>query len=160
MITRHLNGALQLRRLTLKQPYAYFMFDLPLEYRKDVENRSRSITSEMGPMLISTSARIESVYYDEACEAALKRGVPSSLLPAMAALELGVIYGALRLKHALPRTEVFGPSHRWKFPGQVGYLTEDATRLPPRPHRGTQTLQLVTLTDEELALLRGARLLP
>ena len=149
-----------MRCLTLKQPYAYFMCDLPPEYRKDVENRVRTITSEMGPLLIHTSATKDSpadrLYFDTACEQAERRGVPRELLPRYEDLDRGVLYGCLRFTGILPKASLMDPMHRWKFPGQVGYTCADALRLPPRPLRGQQTFFYVALTVEEEALLRQA----
>ncbi len=165
MITRVVDGKLQMRCLSLKQPYLHLMFDLPSKYRKKIENRSRSITSEMGPILMAASAkmgpRAESsrAYFEIACEQALKRGVPEALLPQYEELELGVLYGCLRFVTTLPSTSLMDLTHAWKFPGHVGYVCSHALRLPPRPLSGAQTIFYVTITDEEQALLKAAGLL-
>lgn len=160
MITRVIDGVLHMRCLTLKQPYAYFMCDLPPECRKDVENRVRTVTSEMGPLLIHTSATKDSpadrLYFDTACEQAERRGVPRELLPRYEDLERGVLYGCLRLTGILPKASLMDGVHRWKFPGQVGYMCSGAMRLPARPLRGQQTIFYVPLAEHEEALLREA----
>lgn len=160
MITRVVDGKLQIRCLTLKQPYAYFMFDLPLQVRKPIENRSRSITSEMGPMLIQTSALkdtpAEHQYFDTACEQALRRGIPQNLLPRFDDVERGVLYGCLNFASMLPKVSLIDGFNSWKFPGHIGYVCTGAVRLPSRPLKGWQTVFYVTLTDEEQELLRKA----
>lgn len=160
MITRVTDGSLQMRCLSLKQPYAYFMFDLPPEVRKDVENRSRSVTSEMGPMLVQTSALkdtlAERAYFEAACSQAVSRGVPDGLIPRFEEVARGVLYGCLRFASALPQVSLMDHLHRWKFEGQVGYVCTGAVRLPPRPLKGAQTVYYVSLTAEEQVLLRQA----
>jgi hypothetical protein len=158
MITRIQDGKLQMRCLSLKQPYLYFMFDLPAEHRKPIENRSRPITSELGPILMAASAKTDRVYFETACEQAIRRGVPEHLLPKLGDLELGVLYGALRFHAVLPKTSLLDQVHPWKFPGHVGYACTDAVRLPPRPLKGSQTIYYVTLTEDEESLLRQAGL--
>lgn len=153
------DGRLQMRCISLKQPYPYFMFDLPPEHRKPIENRKRSITSELGPMLIATSASVDDVYFESALEAARRRGVPESLLPTQEQLEFGVIYGVLRFDQILPKVSLMDALHPWKFPGSVGYVCAAALRLPPRPIKGAQTIYYVPLTDEDQRLLRAAALL-
>lgn len=159
MITRVVDGRLQMRCLSLKQPYLWFMFDLPPQYRKSIENRTRSITSEMGPILMAASAKTERVYFETACEQAIRRSVPEALLPSYDDLELGVLYGALRFRAMLPKVSLLDQVHPWKFPGHVGYACDGAMRLPPRPVSGEQGIFYVTLTDGEAALLRSAGLL-
>jgi hypothetical protein len=158
-VTRVKDGKLQMRCLSLKQPYLHFIFDLPRPHRKDVENRTRSVTSEMGPSLFCASKSLERGYFNEACEGALRRGVPEALLPKFDTIETGVLYGCVRLWHLLPSVSLLDQSWKWKFPGHVGYVLKDALRLPPRPLRGAQTIFYVELTDEEQALLRAAKLL-
>lgn len=160
MITRQVGDSLQLRCVSLKQPYAHFIFDLPPEHRKDVENRSRSITSEMGPILIAASQKTTLKYFEEACEAALRRGVPESLLPKYQDLELGILYGAVRLTRVLPSVSLEDQLWKWKLPGHVGYVLEGAVRLPPRRLLGAQTIYYVDLSPQEQKLLRRAGLLP
>jgi len=165
MITRTVDGQLQMRCLSLKQPYLYFMFDLPAEHRKPIENRARSVTSEMGPLLMAASVKLGTsdkasrAYFDTACDQALKRGVPETLLPKYDDLELGVLYGCLWLQEMLPSTSLLDLLHPWKFPGHVGYVCRSPVRLPPRPVSGMQTIFYVTLTAEEQNLLREAGLL-
>jgi hypothetical protein len=159
MITRTVGGELQMRCLSLKQPYLHFMFDLPAEYRKTIENRTRSVTKEMGPLLMAASAKTDRAYFETACEHAQRRGVPGSLLPRYEDLELGVLYGALRFVTMLPTTSLLDVHYPWKFPEHVGYVCRDAVRLPARPVSGMQGIHFVTLTAEEQWLLHGARLL-
>lgn len=160
MITRVVDGKLQMRCLSLKQPYLHLIFDLPDGQKKDIENRSRSVTSDMGPLLMAASAGVKRVYYEEACEGALKRGVPEALLPKLDDLQCGVLYGCVRLVRQLPKLSLEDKLFKWKFPGSVGYVLQNQIRLPPRPISGKQTMYYVDLTDEEQGLLRAAGMLP
>jgi len=158
MITCVVEGKLQMRCLVLKQPYLHLIFDLPVEYRKNIENRIRPVTSEMGPMLMSASATLHRDYFDEACEGALKRGVPEHLLPKFEQVEKSVLYGCIDFQRKLPTTSLEDMMWKWKFPGHTGYVlgTASAVRLPSRPIKGSQGVFYVTLTDEEQALLSAA----
>lgn len=164
MITSVVDGKLQMRCVTLRQPYLHLIFDLPVEHRKTIENRTRSITSEMGPILMSASAHktTDRLYFQEALEGAARRGVPSELLPRPVDLEQGVLYGCVRLRRMLARTSLEDGLFKWKFPGHVGYLLDTATalRLPTRKISGSQGVFYVTLTDEEQDILSAAGMLP
>ncbi len=158
-ITRVKDGKLQMRCLSLKQPYLHLIFDLPPEYRKDVENRTRSVTGEMGPILFAASQSLQRDYFDEACEGALRRGVPEALLPKFEAVEKGVLYGAVRFEAMLPPLSLPDRAHKWKFPGYVGYVLKDQLRLSPRKLSGSQGIFWVELTDWEQEVLRSVGLL-
>lgn len=160
MITRPgPDGVLAMRCISLKQPYPYLMFDLPPEHRKPVENRTRVITQEMGPMLVASSAKLDLDYYAAALDHARARGVPEALLPRPADLPLGVLYGVLRFDQMLPPESLLDALHPWKFPGHVGYVCGAALRLQPRAIKGAQTIYYVPLTVAEQQLLRDAALL-
>lgn len=162
MITRIVDGRLQMRCLVLKQPYLHLIFDLPLKHRKDIENRIRPVTSEMGPMLMSASGKLSRDYFDEACAGALRRGVPAALLPKFEQMEKGVLYGCVAFERRLPTTSLEDLIWKWKFPAHTGYVlgAAKALRLPSRPVRGSQGIFYVDLTDDEQQLLRAAGFLP
>ena len=164
MITKTVDGRLHMRCISLRQPYLHFIFDLPPENRKDVENRTRPITSEMGPFLMAASApnrsrSDEQRYFDEACAGALARGVPESLLPRLGDLEHGVLYGCVMFVRKLPSTGLEDSVWKWKFQGHTGYVLSGATRLPSRPVKGQQGIYQVPLTDDDRGILRSAKLL-
>lgn len=161
MITRIVNGKLQMRCLVLKQPYLHLIFDLPLEHRKNIENRTRPVMSELGPLLMSASKSMSRDYFEEACDSAHRRGVPEALLPKFSDMELGVLYGGVRILRRLPTVSLEDSLWKWKFPAHIGYVLDVATalRLPPRPVRGSQGIFYLELTDEEKALLGDAGLL-
>src|SRR5882672_116291 len=146
---------IQMRCLSLKQPYLHFIFDLPPEHRKDIENRTRSVTSEPGPILFAASATTKRDYFDLACEGALKRGVPEALLPKYEQIEKGVLYGCVRITQVLPSTSMMDHLWKWKFPGHTGYVLKDAVRLAPRQLSGQQTLFYVDLDPKETRTLKA-----
>jgi hypothetical protein len=161
MITRVVNGKLQMRCLVLKQPYLHLIFDLPVKHRKNIENRTRPVTSEMGPMLMSASKSMGRDYFEEACDGAIRRGVPEALLPKFSEMERGVLYGCVRFHRRLPTTSLEDSLWKWKFPAHTGYVlgAADAIRLPPRPVSGALGIFYVELTEEERELLRAAGML-
>lgn len=160
MITRVVDGRLQMRCLSLKQPYPFFIFDLPPEHRKDIENRSRQVTTEPGPILFASSATLTRDYFDEACDGALKRGVPEALLPRFEELETGVLYGCVRIEQILPKASMMDRIWKWKFIGYAGYVLSGAVRLPSRKLSGHQTIFYVDLTGADQQVLRAAGMLP
>lgn len=154
------------RVLTLMQPYAYFVLNLPEEYRKNIENRSRSL-GFFESFWISTSARCPPQYFDEACAVALRAKVPESLLPKREDLPLGAVVGKVRcaamvkddfrqIRGAPHYTanmtpKEFGRAIRWYF-GEFGYILPEAQTIEPVPCSGKQAFWR---PDAELARKLG-----
>ena len=83
---------LPINALTITQPWAYFIVNLPLRYRKRIENRTRNIGFH-DSFWVHTSKKVTVAYYEDACSFAIKAGVPERLLPSREALHCGKIIG-------------------------------------------------------------------
>ncbi len=150
------------RCLSLQEPWLYLMTRLPEQYRKNVENRTRNLTKQMGTTLVHASKKMPRAYYDSVREAVLKRKlVPEELFPAREVLdpELGGIKGAFEIVDHLRPDDLLGASFRWKFPGHHGYTTRNAIGLPFRPYAGALGFFRVEITADEEQRLREAGLL-
>lgn len=151
-----------LRCLSLQEPWLYLMTRLPEKYRKNVENRTRNITNQMGASLVHASKRMTRPYYNNVRELVLQRGlVPEELFPSFELLqpELGGIKGAFELVEHLRPDDLLGASYRWKFQGHHGYVTRNAVELPFRPYAGALGFFSVELTAEEELRLRSVGLI-
>lgn len=151
-----------MRCLSLQEPWLYLMTRLPERYRKNVENRTRNLTNQLGATLVHASKKMPRSYYDNVRDMVLKRSlVPEELFPSFEELlpEIGGIKGAFEITHHLLPNDIMGASYRWKFPGHHGYVTRNAQTLPFRPYAGALGFFRVELTAEEELRLRAAGLL-
>lgn len=149
----------RMRALSLHDPYPQLILDLPDEHRKDIENRQRSVLSELGPLLIHVSARATDERHDAALAVARKAGVPEKLLPSRENRQLGGIVGCVLVSQVLPKLSLFDWQYRWKFPQYVGYVLAKRVKLPFRAVSGGQGVFHVDLTAEEQQLIQGAGIL-
>lgn len=157
----------RMRAVCLREPWLYLMLDLPPEFLKDVENRGRKLTKELGPILVKSSARkgvkhgvdLDLQYYEEARKRVLGWGwFPEELFPRFEQLQFGGLRGALNFAELLP--PYFGSDKRWKFPECFGYVVDRQTRLQFRPMKGgAQGIFYPEITDGEVEALRAAGLL-
>lgn len=131
--------------LSLKQPWAHFMLDLPSEFRKCIENREWN-TSFRGPLWVHASKGMTKLEFYEACEFALGAGVPRELLPSFDGLKRGGIVGrwtivdvmrpdGLTTSRVYPSNQAAFRPHarkgdRWHMAGQHGIIVENARAVP------------------------------
>ncbi len=125
--------------LSLRQPWAFFMLCLPPEHMKRIENREWN-TSVRGEMWVHASKGMTKLEFYEACEFALRAGVPRELLPSFDSLARGGIVGRWRLVDVMRpngmklegRALVDHPrkGDRWHMPEQFGLIIEDARPVP------------------------------
>lgn len=125
--------------LSLRQPWAFFMLDLPPEHRKCIENREWGTTAR-GDIWVHASKGLTKIEFYEACEFALEAGVPRDLLPSFDGLKRGGIVGRwtitdLMLPRGLRRQGRDLVPHarkgdRWHMPEQFGIIVENARAVP------------------------------
>lgn len=153
------DAGVRMRALSLHDPYPQLILDLPDEHRKDIENRQRSVLSELGPLLIHVSARATHGRHAAALTVARKAGVPEELLPTQEDRVLGGIVGCVMVSQVLPKCSLFDRQYRWKFTEHVGYVLSKRVKLPFRAISGGQSVFHVDLTAEEQQLIQGAGIL-
>jgi len=127
--------------LSLRQPWAYFMLELPPPFRKDIENR-KWCPEKRGEIWVHASKGLTKSEFYEACEFALNAGVPRELLPSFDALPRGGIVGRWTI------TDVMRPGglarigtharqgDRWHMPEQFGIIVDHARAVPFVPCSG------------------------
>jgi hypothetical protein len=148
------------RAINVRQPWCHFITSLPLEHRKDVENRSFRLRDDKGEpwtglIALVASATCDELEYTEACLAAVRCGVRGSDLPLRHTLPLGGLVGVARLSGYLEPDEQGSP---WHVVGAVGWKLEGAMALPFRRVRGKQGPFSLELTPAEVDALRVAKL--
>ncbi len=154
----------KIRCLCFREPWLYLMLDLPEPHRKNVENRVRCITRQMGPMLAKSSVRKpgrqDQNYFCDVRERVLGAGlIPEGLFPSFEQLEFGGLRGCLNFTQLLSPGTKHG--HRWKFEHCFGYVVDRAVRLSFRPFKGGgQGIFYTDVTNEEAEALSSAGLLP
>ncbi len=138
--------------LSLRQPWAYFMLNIPAPYRKCVENRTWN-TKHRGPCWVHASAGMTRAEFDDACSFARRAGVPAELMPGFDQIERGGIVGRWKI------TSVYQPGvqrDRWHMQEQFGYVVEDAERVPFLPCNGA--LGFWTVPADLLSKLSAERI--
>lgn len=165
---------MKMRCVCLREPWLYLMLDIEdPELRKNVENRSRCITRQMGPILVKSSAPkprgtntyqyedADLPYYKTVRDVVLGRGwLPASAFPEFEQLQFGGIRGALNFSKLLAPGSSVDSQYRWKFPEYFGYVVDKSLKLPFREMKGgAQGIFYPEITDAEAAALRAAGLL-
>lgn len=107
--------------LSIRQPWAYLIINLPDEIRKDIENRTWS-TNHRGELFIHASATVEKEVYKDF----RMRGY----VPDMSEIKTGGIIGKVELVEVV--TEHKSP---W-FEGPFGFVLKNAEKVPFTPIRG------------------------
>lgn len=127
--------------ISLTQPWAYFMTQLPPEHLKRIENRGWN-TKVRGSVWVHASKKMTADDYHRACAFARSAGVPISLLPPVAALQRGGIVGLFSIVDVIRPGGVYdtGTAHplgrdRW-YMGEYGFVVKDAEPVPFTPCAG------------------------
>jgi len=107
--------------LSIRQPWAYLIINLPAEIRKDIENRTWN-TNHRGELFIHASATIEKDVYKEF----RMRGY----VPPMEEIKTGGIIGKVNLVKVVTEHK-----SDW-FEGPFGFVFKDAEKVPYTPIRG------------------------
>jgi hypothetical protein len=109
--------------ISIRQPWVHFIFDLPADLRKDVENRSWP-TKVRGRIWIHASKYMTTDDYDVGRDFAIQEvGVPAIEITYADQLPKGVIVGSARILDCI--TESSSP---W-FVGEYGFMLMDPIRL-------------------------------
>lgn len=162
---------MKMRCVCLREPWLFLMLDIAdPELRKNVENRVRCLTRELGPILVKSSAPnkgskkfqhedADLPYYTRVRNQVLGWGwFPEEQFPHFDDLQFGGIRGALNFSQLLEPG--FGTDLRWKFPNCFGYVVDKRLRLPFRKFKGgAQGIFYPEITDVEATALRAAGLL-
>ena len=135
------------RALTIRQPWAHFIVNLPPRYRKPVENRSQNM-GFFESFWIHSSKEVSPDQYEDACETALSLGIPQRLIPAYDALDCGKIIGRVTCTALLapggiyhhgtkPRTAPDQATSDW-YTDHWGYILENPIAGPVVKCSGSQ----------------------
>ena len=109
--------------LTIRQPWAHFIFDLPRDLRKDVENRSWP-TKVRGRVWLHAAKGMTCEEYDSARDFAIQEvGVPAIEIAHANELPKGVILGSARILDCITES-----SSGW-FVGEYGFMLMDPIKL-------------------------------
>lgn len=164
--------------LSLRQPWAHFMLELPEPWRKRIENRTWGPTKFRGPFWFHASVGMTKVeYFDAIAFATGIVGVPREVLPEFDAVKRGGIVGRgsivghIRpgggpvhidpLERSLDIFEGIDPSiqrverglnRKWHMDGQFGYVVADAATVQFVPCAGM--LGFWRVPDDVLEQLR------
>lgn len=155
---------MKMRAVCLREPWLYLMIDLPPELglTKNIENRARKLTNQLGPILVKSSAskRDDREYYAGVYAHVESWGwFPMAHFPRFEQLQFGGIRGALNFAELLPAG--FVSNQRWHFHDCFGYVVDRYVRFPFRPLKGGgQGIFYTETTNEESELLSAAGLLP
>lgn len=121
------------RALSLTWPWSHFMLELPESIRKKIENRKPGFShkSFRGECWVhATKPKSKARFYD-ACEFALRHGVPRDLLPPFLSPAIGCIVGRWDVVGLLPMPSLCELPDRWRMVGQVGFVVERARAVTP-----------------------------
>jgi hypothetical protein len=148
--------------LSLRQPWCVFMLSLPPEHLKRIENRDWGTTFR-GDLWVHASKSLTKREFYEACEFALRAGVPREQLPSFDGLPRGGIVGRWRVvdlilpggKRRAGRELVPHPfgHDRW-YMGEFGMVVEDPRAVPFVECKGA--LGFWRVPADVLAKLAGA----
>lgn len=128
--------------LSLTQPWAFLMLELPPEQRKNVENRSWN-TRVRGDVWVHASKKMTRDDYEGAIETAgLVLGV-DPVVPRFEEIKRGGIVGRFRIVDVLPPRDRQGEfelartkSRSWHFTDSFGFIVRDAKPVPFVPCAG------------------------
>lgn len=121
------------RAISLTWPWPYFMLELPEPHRKKIENRKPGFShkSFRGECWVhATKPKSKAQFYD-ACEFAIRHGVPRDLLPPFASPLIGHIVGRWNVVDLLPPPDLLCLPDRWRMIGQVGFVVANARSVKP-----------------------------
>jgi hypothetical protein len=111
--------------LTIRQPWVSFIFDLPADLRKDIENR-RWHTGVRGRIWIHAAKGMTRAEYDSARAFAIEHvGVPAIEIAPAGELMRGVIVGSVELVDCVDEAE-YSPD--W-FAGPFGFVLARPRKL-------------------------------
>lgn len=135
--------------LSIRQPWVHFIFDLPRDLRKDVENRVWK-TNVRGRIWIHAAKGMTCEEYDDARDFAIQEvGVPAIEIGYANELPKGAIVGSADLCNCV--TEHESP---W-FVGDYGFVLLDPWKLD-KPIQCSGALGFWRVPDPILAKLREA----
>jgi hypothetical protein len=123
--------------LSLTQPWAWFMLELPPEHRKDVENRSWN-TNVRGDVWVHASKRMTADDYAGALDTAAEILGHIPKAPPFHEVKRGGIVGRFKIIGVeRPRvSSSLGHRHRWHFADSFGFVVTDARPVPFVPCSG------------------------
>lgn len=136
--------------ISVRQPFPYFMFELPREHRCGVLNREWGPSEFRGWVWIRAGRKPTKKEFYAGLEFAEGAFVPGELMPALEKLSFQGVVGRARI------VDVYQPGRqrdRWHDPRQFGYVLADAVSVPFVPSGGARTL--FELEPAALEQLRG-----
>lgn len=145
-----------IRAINVRAPWTAFIFGLPPEIRKDIENRGWRLRAAdgqpyTGPLAIVASATCTRVEYDQACSWACRfTKTRRDMLPDRRDLELGGLVGVTHVKGYVEPDH--GSPYDWHMPDSWGWQLANSVALPFRRVRGRQGPFQLELTPDEVKL--------
>lgn len=134
-----------MKALTIKQPWAWAICNLPEKYRKDIENRTWN-TKFRGEFLVHASKGFDKAGY-ERMRWYLKELGYTGNIPDMNDFVLGAIVGKVSLTDVTQMAK-----SRW-FEGVFGFVLKDAAPFQkPIPYKGM--LNFFNVDDELIAEMK------
>ncbi len=129
--------------ISLIQPWAWLMLELPPEHRKDVENRTWN-TRFRGDVWVHASKGMTADDYAGALDTAAEILGYIPRAPSFHDIKRGGIVGRFRIVEVVPPRDpravgdlrVLPPPRRWHFPDQFGFVVRDARAVPFVPCKG------------------------
>ncbi len=149
--------SLPARALSLTWPWPHFMFCLPPELRKTIENRKLGFShkSFRGESWVHVTPCKSHRHFEWACAFARAHHVPEALMPQEESKFVGHIIGRWTVVDRLPAPLASELPDRWRMEGQFGFVVENPRLVAPVPCRGS--LGFWRVPSDVLALLeRGA----
>lgn len=130
--------SLPTRALSLTWPWPHFMFSLPEELLKRIENRKPGFShkSFRGDCWVHLTPCKTNAEFDWACGFARDHGVPEELMPTRRSEYEGHIIGRWSIVDLLAPPTASELPDRWRMYGQIGFVTENARLVKPARCRG------------------------